>query len=237
MNDATEKPRCVVEPVDLSSEMPQLLEDEIHIWIGLLKSDWTQRLEPKTLLPNKEHKDLSNSAIEAKRQARVIARCLTRNLIGHILQTEPKAVRFTSNNDGKPRIDPSWTCAPVQFNVSHCDEGVAVALTRHRPVGIDIEPADRTNNHEALAKRYFPDADLRVYHEFPPSERQRLFLKTWTQLEATVKAHGEGLALLFRNQIPPAIDWPRFSIPTPSGLVAAVCVQAPAPTRIRVWHL
>jgi len=95
----------------------------------------------------------------------------------------------------------------VHFNLSHCREAVACAVS-DRPVGVDIESVrnfsesllNYTMNHE--------EADHIRHAERPDIE----FIRLWTMKEAVLKRTGEGLHSDLGNVL----------VPMPEGLVTVV---------------
>lgn len=100
-------------------------------------------------------------------------------------------IEFTLGPSGKPDLK---TSSPVlHFNLSHCDDLAVIALSRHCPVGIDIEPEHRAQDlHECEDVICHPTEiatlpDNRI-------QRARALLDLWTAKEAALKAIGSGLS-------------------------------------------
>lgn len=87
-------------------------------------------------------------------------------------------VRITQ--EGKPFFPAHME---VQFSISHCKDGIAVAVS-DRPIGIDIESTDR----RAL---------------FEPEDGTD-FYTWWTRMEAIVKMRGTGITDQWRESLPEA---------------------------------
>lgn len=87
------------------------------------------------------------------------------------------------------------------FNVSHCQDGAAVALARV-PVGVDIEGSRRV---KALTAGKCMDEEEKAYigrieGEWLGKEQAQRFFKLWTLKESYVKMTGEGIRMPL-NQI------------------------------------
>jgi phosphopantetheine--protein transferase-like protein len=79
---------------------------------------------------------------------------------------------------------------PIFFSLSHCDGAVAVALSR-TPVGVDIEPCDRTLKAE-LADKVLTTEEKQVYDALLATERSDYLLRAWVAKESLYKRTGQG---------------------------------------------
>ena len=89
------------------------------------------------------------------------------------------------NEYGKPSFHLSPFTFHLYFSISHCKEGIAVAID-DAPIGIDIEAIRHAN--EDLIER-----TMNVESQKSKEERDREFTRFWTQKEAIVKAEGTGI--------------------------------------------
>lgn len=104
--------------------------------------------------------------------------------------------RVTRGEHGKPQYAKGRF-----FNISHCHDGVAVALARV-PVGVDIEGSRRVR---ASMVRKCMDEEEKAYigdlaGEWLGREQARRFFRLWTLKESYVKMTGEGIRMPL-NQI------------------------------------
>ncbi|HCT16033.1 MAG TPA: hypothetical protein DIW36_01220 [Ruminococcaceae bacterium] len=77
------------------------------------------------------------------------------------------------------------------FNISHCAEGVAVAVDTE-PVGIDVQEIGIFN--ERVAKRFFTDGERKKINA--SSDKAKAFTRIWTLKESAIKNEGKALANL-----------------------------------------
>ncbi len=89
--------------------------------------------------------------------------------------------------NGKPFLKGS----EMFFNISHCAEGVAVALDTE-PVGIDAQEIDGFN--EKVAKRFFDESENKKINASP--DKAKAFTRIWTLKESVIKCGGESIANL-----------------------------------------
>jgi 4'-phosphopantetheinyl transferase len=113
-----------------------------------------------------------------------------RILLGELSGRDPAALMFDYAQHGKPFLAGS----NVQFNVSHSGERGLIALARDRTVGVDVEHTRDLRDGEAIARRFFAEAETADYLAAPPDRRAEAFYNGWTRKEAFIKAIGDGLA-------------------------------------------
>ena len=95
------------------------------------------------------------------------------------------------NEYGKPSFHLSPFTFHLYFSISHCKEGIAVAID-DKPIGIDIE-AIRHANEELIERTMNEEEKSKVESQKSKEERDREFTRLWTQKEAIVKAEGTGI--------------------------------------------
>lgn len=131
---------------------------------------------------------------EADRRRFTVARCGLRLLLAHHLERDPHEIAFTDGPHGKPGLagaDPDNT---LEFNVSHAGGFALIVVARQRPVGVDLEPADRDLDPDDLAPRVLSAAEISDLTGRDETARLRRFLEIWTVKEAVVKALGKGIS-------------------------------------------
>lgn len=107
--------------------------------------------------------------------------------------------RFILGPHGKPELAPA-SLSPsgeteggspaVHFNLSHCNEAVAAAVST-QPVGIDIESRGR---YSADVARYVCSAEELDFLAADPALTDLRFTQLWTRKEAAAKLIGTGLS-------------------------------------------
>lgn len=112
-----------------------------------------------------------------------------RLIVGRCLGVAPDRIRWARGRYGKPAL--AGTAAGLEVNLSHADDLTAVALSRGRPVGVDVQRVLPGLDSAAMSRRYFPPADARfVTGADDPAERSDRFTRLWARKEACVKAVG-----------------------------------------------
>jgi 4'-phosphopantetheinyl transferase len=153
---------------------PQSLVERSGSWLALLDDSERAR-----------HDRLRQAA---DRLAYVAAHGLLRSMLSRLdPSTAPSEWRFSTGPNGKPYLPGSR----LSFNLSHCRELVAVAVTDEAALGVDVEAVDARHATAEVARRVYGPRELADLAAHPqPVER---FFERWTVKEAWVKATGVGL--------------------------------------------
>lgn len=147
---------------------------------------------PETILSPDERDRAGRYRFAADSLRYVRARCLLREVLAFYKNCTPQEIRFGHGKHGKPFLEGELSRG-VQFNASHSGDMVAVAVSRGRTVGIDIE-AIRDNIPEPdPVLRFFSTAETAAIQNLRGRAKAELFLRTWTRKEALLKATGEGI--------------------------------------------
>lgn len=112
-------------------------------------------------------------------------------VIAHLLLTFAlkengvKNFEIVIGENGKPFLE----SGEKFFSISHCSQGVAVAVG-NSPVGIDAQ--EKNGFNERVAKRFFSEAE----NEFikTASDKEEAFTRLWTLKECAIKCEGKTLA-------------------------------------------
>lgn len=126
----------------------------------------------------------------------LVARALVRSALGKYLGMAPAAVAFTRNGHGKPLLAGD---VPLQFNLTHTNGLIALAVTRQDTVGIDVEYLSRQADIVNLAQRYFSPLETQALYDLPVQAWNQRFYDLWTLKEAYLKACGTGLSTPLRD--------------------------------------
>jgi len=174
----------------------------------------------------------------------VFGRALLRRLLAACLIIHPSQVAIAYGPHGKPRLMGGSADSDLRFNIAHSESLIAVAITRGREVGIDIESTTRPLDWSLIAERVFSQSELCQLRSLHESEQNLAFLTAWTRKEAFLKATGEGLSdkistidiafpLSHPTAWPPSPTagkgkWEIHPIPLPAGFCGALVVEDPA---------
>lgn len=201
----------------------------------------------RALLADDERARAARFRFDEHRARFIVFRARLREVLAAELGADPRDVRFDYGERGKPRLAAPWSASGLEFNLSHSADRALLAVTRGRPVGIDLERTDRKTHCLQLAERFFSQREVAALLALPAQQQRPAFFTCWTRKEAYIKARGEGLALPLADfavslvpdepaQMLWAADpaevarWRLAALDAGPGFAAALCVAGPPGT-------
>jgi len=175
----------------METQSREHLHGAIVVWITRVSTalDSLTFLEPCLDLHDRER--AARFRFPEDRARFVLGRGLLRKCLGGYLQQTPGMIELAYTDRGRPVFPQDET---LQFSISHTHDLVAIALTAHARVGIDLEYVQPDLDPLELAARIFSEKDLRTFQALPRHETLAAFFRAWTRKEAYLKARGEGIA-------------------------------------------
>jgi 4'-phosphopantetheinyl transferase len=226
---------------EMASRPKTLAKDEIHVWPTDVSRLRLNRGDLDNLLSADELERMNRFRFEADRNNFLFCRTVLRILLASYLGASPAELRFAYSSHGKPSL--AGSADTIEFNLSHSENQLLIAVVRGRKVGVDIEKADPDLKLMEVAQRFFSPAELRKLAAQPVQARPRLFYSYWTLKEAWLKARGDGLSfplsgfdvcdrtesgevkLVTRPDSREASKWSIVPIAAAEGFSAAVAVE------------
>ena len=126
---------------------------------------------------------------------------LVRHVLGPLVGVSPEALAFETTANGKPRLVlPGHAAvgghlAALDFNLSHSENVLVLAVALERQVGVDIEVVQPGVDVLAVAEAQFTAEELAWLRALPPEQQRPAFYRLWTRREAISKVSGQGIAL------------------------------------------
>lgn len=203
--------------------------DEVIVWSVELEN---VRIDDVSALSSQEVDRANRFAFENVRRAFIQGRLFLRRVLARILDCSPAAIEFISEGNGKPKLRQG----SLAFNLSHSGGTALLAVTRNRPVGVDLEFIRAERDLLGLAQRFFAKNEYDELRRLPETDQLRAFYLAWTRKEAFIKALGEGLSHpldSFEVTLTPGIpaefktkqpDWRIFDIDLGERFAGAVVV-------------
>ena len=173
-----------IEPV------PHDLPDDVELW----RVDLDQyRFDPEAAIFSADERSRAGRFrfVEDRRRF-LAAHHALRHVLGLALDRLPGALAFETGDHGKPRL---LDGRGLEFSLSHSFQQCLIGISADRPIGVDVEVAQRVVDAEALAKRHFTLGEFEQWRKAPVAGRARVFLQGWTRKEACLKALGSGLSV------------------------------------------
>jgi 4'-phosphopantetheinyl transferase len=209
--------------------------DVVYAFIGL---GGEPAASDRELLDPDERLRADRFVHESDRTRFILAHAALRLVLARCLGVEPAAIRYERGPQGKPRL--AGALQPVEFNMAHSHDLGLVAVTRDRPVGVDVERLRDIADTSSLADSYFSVRERSAIAAAAGWERSPRFLQYWTRKEAVIKASGEGLsreldtfdvdtaphtvAIPASEGRPGHTEWWVLDLPAPDGFLAAGAV-------------
>jgi 4'-phosphopantetheinyl transferase len=180
----------------------QLDSRQIHLWLAWLGEITDSRLlaEYRSLLSEEERRRQMRFHFERDRHRYLITRAMVRTVLSKYADVKPRDWRFAVNDYGKPSSAPEHTEArDIEFNLSHTDGLVVLAVTRGRVLGVDVENVRAREVDLEIADRFFAPAEVAALRALPSQQQQQRFFGYWTLKESYIKARGMGLSIPLRS--------------------------------------
>lgn len=208
-------------------DRPRLAPGEVHVWRASLAAGRDELARLHAILSDEERARAARFRYDMHRDRFVAGRGIQRRLLARYLDTGPAAIRYSLAAHGKPSLDGAHAESGIRFNVSNAEEGLLVAVTLEREVGVDLEPLHRAVDRDAVARRFFSVPENEVYDTIAEEERDAAFFTCWTRKEAYIKAVGDGLTM--------PLDC--FDVTLRPGEPARLLATRGDPTQVERWTM
>lgn len=171
---------------------PPLYMNQIHLWVASLRtfSPLIPQIHP--FLFGEDREKAGQFYCEVDQRRALISRGVLRRLMGEYTRLSPSKIRFEKGKNGKP-VFATPGLPHFSFNVSHSEDLLLFAFSRHRHIGVDVEHIRPMDDYAAMAAQFFHPMELAWLHGVVENLRLPAFYDLWTRKEAYVKATGDGL--------------------------------------------
>lgn len=133
---------------------------------------------------------------ERHRRSHLVTRAAVRVVLSKYAAIAPQDWCFEQSDHGRPHISRAHAgLSDLRFNISHTEGLIAIAVTRHGDVGVDVENADARQAPIDVARTCFSPAELAALYQEPVTRQSHAFFRYWTLKESYIKARGLGLSL------------------------------------------
>lgn len=138
------------------------------------------------------------NAFEDPQQANqfLLGRVMLRiHLSQHVPSVLPHEWVFFADEHGKPRVGSPESQSHWQFNLSHSENRVVLAISEGLELGVDVEYVARPVFSMAMAKHYFSQSEYRFLNHLDAESRAQHIAQFWALKESYLKACGLGLRI------------------------------------------
>jgi len=219
---------------------PLLPPNTLHLWRLALDLPATEQTAARAVLSPDETARAARFVFERDQRHFAAARGQLRQVLATYTGQPPEGVPIQADAHGKPFLA---DVSSIHFNLAHSGRWALLAVTRHAPVGVDLEHRRADLERAAIAQRFFAPGEAQRLAALPAAEQEAAFFRCWTRKEAYVKARGEGLALPLdgfevaleagaprllwvAGDAAEAAHWTLFEPGVPEGYVGAVAIRA-----------
>lgn len=173
-------------------------EHAIDVWLAFYDEIVDERLllTLHGLLSEAERHRQQRFHFADDRKRDLVTRAMVRTVLSRYAAVAPADWAFSANAYGRPEIANRHDDAcGLSFNVSHTRGLIALGVTRHRALGVDVEHVSARQVAVAIADRFFSPTEVEALSRVPPERWQDRFFEYWTFKESYIKARGMGLSI------------------------------------------
>jgi 4'-phosphopantetheinyl transferase len=175
-------------------KMAPLGRDDVHVRIASLDHRQSELRFFESILAQDEMERASRFHFHKDRERFVAGRGLLRMILSPYVGVSPGEIIFTYGSRGKPGLARQESRPSIEFNLAHSGGTAMYAITRDRPVGVDIESMKHDLSFESVAEHFFSSVEVAALRSLPEDMQRTAFFKCWTRKEAYIKALGDGLS-------------------------------------------
>jgi 4'-phosphopantetheinyl transferase len=148
------------------------------------------------LLSEAERRQETRFHFADDRKRYLVTRAMVRTVLSRYAPIAPADWEFATNPYGRPEIaNRDNQVLGLCFNISHTRGLIALGVTRHRALGVDVENLLTRPVSIGIADRFFSPTEVAELASVPHERRQDRFFEYWTFKESYIKARGMGLSL------------------------------------------
>jgi 4'-phosphopantetheinyl transferase len=226
----------------------------VDVWATALTATAEELIKIEKTLSPSELERASRFHFDEHRTRFIVGHARLRQLLGRYLSIPADSIEFERGTNGKPQLAGEAVATGLEFNLSHSDELSLTAITRGKPVGIDLEHVRPLSDANDLVRRFFSKREAAAFAIMPEDQKPFAFFRLWTRKEAWLKATGEGITYLL-DQVevsfapgepaqlvklpegwPGAEDWSLCHLEPGLAYVGAVALASRnAKVRFRLW--
>ncbi len=141
-------------------------------------------------LPDEIHLNARKFKHSKKRAEYLVSQWIRRDVLLKYYNLELNPQSFCYSEKGRPYLENS----AIDFNISHTDQYVLMAVSSQQMVGIDVQSVKEKTDVLSIAKHYFSPSEYTMLSTLSENVQKERFYQIWTLKEASLKLTGEGIA-------------------------------------------
>lgn len=177
---------------DILNEKFELSERQTSVFLLRLNDYDHEQLY--SFLSSDEKQRADRLKVELKKKQFIVSRSALRKILSNSIDIPNDEVNFYYSEHGKPFIENKYNNKAIEFNISHSDQCILIAISMKNQLGVDIEKINTEINYESLSKRFFSERENEYFRNIEPDKQLDTFYAIWTRKEAFIKATGQGIA-------------------------------------------
>src|SRR5215218_2531428 len=134
---------------------PNAARGEVHVWRASLALPPGEIAALHELIGDDERSRAGRFRFEVHRNRFIAGRGIQRLLLARYLGAGPAALRYDLAHHGKPALAAPWSATELRFNVSNADDGLLIAVSVGRELGVDLEAVRTLGDRDDVARRFF----------------------------------------------------------------------------------
>lgn len=173
-------------------------EQNIDVWLAFYHELGDARLlsNLRVLLSDAERHQEKRFHFADDRQRYLVTRAMVRTVLSRYAAVAPADWVFSTNAYGRPEIaNRRDEAVGLCFNISHTRGLIALGVSQHRALGVDVENLLARLVSIGIADRFFSPTEVAELASVPHERRQDRFFEYWTFKESYIKARGMGLSI------------------------------------------
>lgn len=182
--------------MNVTATAVRVLASDISVYTYTLHSDaFISLVDALRYVDEQELERANRYHHQLHRERYLRGRGYLRRLLGWHLKLPPQRVPLNGPLGRKPMVAGN----PLFFNLSHSEDLAVCAISRSRPVGIDVELFDPKKPDPTLCTQVFTQQEQQALSECDGEMAARRFFEFWTAKEAMMKLTGLGVRLAPRH--------------------------------------
>jgi len=183
-------------PESLSGEPPGIPDRQVHVWSGSYADFGKYIPEFPDLVSPGEVARYRSFRKPADACRYLIRHALARVILASYLNNDPRKIRFTYGENGRPEPEPGPEPDGIRFSLSTADALFSLAVSRGLPTGLDIVRTQSRSSFCSISGYLFTVAEQQWIQKEIPSRRYQRFVRIWALKEAILKAAGGNAAMM-----------------------------------------
>ena len=220
-----------------------LPNNEVHLWSASVQENISYLNTYRHILSLEEKQRAERFKFKRDQDRFIIAHVLLRLVLSRYIKITPQAIAYSSNSFGKPNLKGCSDIETINFNMSHSNDHVLIAVANNLAVGVDIEWVRPIENANQIVETFFSAKEKVQFQSLSDHLKTEAFYSCWTRKEAFIKALGVGISLPLNQfsvsflpgepadllEVPTTIEQPEFwtleEFQVREGYVAAIAAQ------------